>query len=72
MERKISTEAIHARGIFPGEQVVRGHDREWKLLWNSNKYDMLVWEQCQLAVHASWKVGEKAPINWVMIRRGRL
>lgn len=69
MERKISTEAIYARGIFPGEQVVRGHDREWKLLWNSNKYDMLVWEQCQLAVHVSWKVGKKAPINWVMMER---
>ena len=69
MERRINTEAIHARGIFPGAQVVRGHDWEWKLFWNSDKYNMLVWEQCQLAVHVSWKVGKKAPINWVMMER---
>ena len=24
MERRINTEAIHARGIFPGAQVVKG------------------------------------------------
>ena len=69
MERRINTEAIHARGIFPGAQVVRGHDWEWKLFWNSDKYNMLVWEQCQLAVHISWEVGEKALINWVMMER---
>lgn len=42
MERRINTEAIHARGIFPGAQVVRGHDWDWKLFWNSDKYNMLV------------------------------
>ena len=69
MERRIDTEAIHARGIFPGAQVVRGHDWDWKLFWNSDKYNMLVGEQCQLAVHISREVGEKALINWVMMER---
>ncbi|CAH3158390.1 unnamed protein product, partial [Pocillopora meandrina] len=29
MERRINTVAIHARGIFPGARVVRGHNWEW-------------------------------------------
>ena len=59
MERRINTEAIHARGIFPGAQVVRGHNWEWKLLWNRDKYNMLVWEQyhCRWRFMGSWWKG---------------
>lgn len=59
MERRINTEAIHARGIFPGARVVRGHNWEWKLLWNSDKYNMLVWEQyhCRWRFMESWWKG---------------
>ena len=68
MEGRINTVAIHARGIFPGARVVRGHNWEWKLLWNSDKYNMLVWEQyhCRWRFMGSWW---KVPNDWVMMER---
>lgn len=63
MNRRINTEGIRARGIFPGAQVVRGPDWEYGDTDGNSSgkvTNITCWRgNNAIAVHVLWEIGTK-------------